>query len=51
MNITLRTGDTAKITLNRLPGIPAAFGEYVQNIIVTPDPEKSPPKSTKKRAK
>lgn len=40
MNITLRTGDTAKITLNRLPGIPAAFGEYVQNIIVTPDPEK-----------
>lgn len=40
INITLRTGDTAKITLNRLPGIPAAFGEYVQNIIVTPDPEK-----------
>lgn len=40
MNITLRTGDTAKITLNRLPGIPAAFGEYVQNIIVTPDSEK-----------
>lgn len=40
MNITLRTGDTAKITLDTLPGIPAAFGEYVQNIIVTPDPEK-----------
>ena len=40
MNITLRTGDTAKITLDTLPGIPAAFGEYVRNIIVTPDPEK-----------
>lgn len=40
MNITLRTGYTAKITLNTLPGIPAAFGEYVKNITVTPDPEK-----------
>lgn len=40
MNITLRTGDTAKITLNRLPGIPAAFGKYVQNITVPPDSEK-----------
>ncbi len=40
MNITLRTGDTAKITLDTLPGIPAKFGEYVRNIIVTPDSEK-----------
>lgn len=40
MNITLRTGDTAKITLNALPGIQAAFGEYVKNITVLPDSEK-----------
>ena len=40
MNITLRTGDTAKITLDTLPGKPAAFGEYVQKIAVTPDSEK-----------
>ena len=36
MNITLRTGDTAKIALDTLPGIQAAFGDYVQNITVTP---------------
>ncbi|MCD8234298.1 MAG: Ig-like domain-containing protein [Cloacibacillus porcorum] len=40
MNITLRTGDTAKITLNALPGKPAAFGEYVKNITVPSDSEK-----------
>ena len=40
INITLRTGDTAKITLDTLPGIPAAFGEYVQKIAVAPDSEK-----------
>ncbi|MCD7952537.1 MAG: Ig-like domain-containing protein [Synergistaceae bacterium] len=40
MNITLRTGDTAKITLNALPGKQAAFGEYVRKIIVTSDHEK-----------
>lgn len=40
MNITLRTGDTAKITLNALPGIQAAFGKYVKNITVPPDSEK-----------
>ena len=40
MNITLRTGDTAKITLNRLPGKQAAFGKYVKNITVPSDSEK-----------
>ena len=40
MNITLRTGDTAKIALNALPGIQAAFGKYVKNITVPPDSEK-----------
>lgn len=40
MNITLRTGDTAKITLNALPGKQAAFGKYVKNITVPPDSEK-----------
>ncbi|WP_302806524.1 Ig-like domain-containing protein [Cloacibacillus porcorum] len=40
MNITLRTGDTAKITLDTLPGKPAAFGEYVKNITVPSDSEK-----------
>lgn len=40
MNISLRTGDTAKITLNALPGKQAAFGKYVKNITVPPDSEK-----------
>ncbi len=40
MNITLRTGDTAKINLDTWPGKPAKFGEYVRNITVLPDSEK-----------